>query len=127
MTEPMLTREMLNEIGRDNIGHQPGWIRDAIIAAAMRDIDEAVARWTLIGDAAPQALPLLIQGMMEPTKEIIDAGETVLEDHRDSDWDSGPDGEGCNSYDIIRPGAARAIHLAMLRAYARSLGLKLEG
>jgi hypothetical protein len=33
--------EMMSEIGRDNIGHQPGWVRDAVIALARRALSQA--------------------------------------------------------------------------------------
>ena len=83
-----------------------------LVSAALTEKEKAVAS-------------KLLAMMLEPTKEAISAGETVLEDHRDSDWDSGPHGESHNSYEIIRPGAARAINEAMLVAFADEHGIDL--
>lgn len=50
----------------------------------------------------------------EPTKEMIDKAEDALEDHKDSDWDSGSDGESHNSYTYYTSGAARDMYVAAL-------------
>ena len=63
--------------------------------------------------------------LLEPSKAVIDCGETVLEDHEDSDWDSGPNGESHNSYTFVRSGAAKAISEAMIVAFAVEQGIAL--
>ncbi len=53
---------------------------------------------------------------VEPTKEMLLAGQDALDDCVDSDWDSGPDGNGHNSYMTIRSDAAAVVWRAMLAA-----------
>jgi hypothetical protein len=51
-----------------------------------------------------------------PTKEMVEAGETALDEAKDSSWDSGGDGESCHSYEYLIPGAQTNIYKAMLAA-----------
>lgn len=53
---------------------------------------------------------------IEATKAMIEAGETVLENCIDSDWDSGGDGESYNSYERVRSGTQTEIYNAMIAA-----------
>lgn len=51
---------------------------------------------------------------VEPTKEMVAAGDAELENCKDGGWDSGPDGESHNSYEYIIPGAQSKIYRAMI-------------
>jgi hypothetical protein len=57
-----------------------------------------------------------IAAMREPTMEMVDAGDIALDDCKDSGWDSGGDGEGCNSYEYIISGSQTTIYQAMIDA-----------
>jgi hypothetical protein len=59
-----------------------------------------------------------------PTKEMVEAGETALDEAKDSSWDSGGDGESCHSYEYLIPGAQTNIYKAMLEPI--SIGLERE-
>lgn len=61
--------------------------------------------------------PTMWLAPMEVTKEMADAGGNTLEDCKDSGWDSGPDGEGYNTYEYIIQGAQTKIFDAMRDAY----------
>lgn len=52
--------------------------------------------------------------LIEPTKEMLDAGQSALDDCVDHDWDSGGDGESYNSYTTIRSDAAAIVFKAMV-------------
>lgn len=58
----------------------------------------------------------IMQALASPTKAMLDAGMKAADDALDSDWDSGPDGEGYNSYSTLRSDAPSSIWLAMLGA-----------
>ena len=62
-----------------------------------------------------EAIRAALMTLAEPTKEMILAGETAIEDFKDSDWDSGSDGEGHFSYEYLRPGVEAAVFVAMLK------------
>ena len=53
---------------------------------------------------------------MEVTKEMVVAGEDALDDFKDSDWGSGPDGS-THSYEFFRSGHCKGMFEAMRDAY----------
>lgn len=55
-----------------------------------------------------------IAAMREPTKMMIVKGGDVLDDCKDSDWDSGSDGDSYNSYEWIISGSQTTIYQAMI-------------
>lgn len=55
-----------------------------------------------------------IEAMREPSKAMVEAGDTALENVTDSDWDSGADGNGHNSHEWIISGAQTEIYQAMI-------------
>lgn len=57
-----------------------------------------------------------IEAMREPSRQMIDRGGDVLADCKDSDWDSGSDGESHNSYEWIISGSQTTIYQAMIDA-----------
>jgi hypothetical protein len=56
----------------------------------------------------------LMRLLGNPSKEMLDAGMSAAEDCKDSDWDSGGDGEGYYSYEYFRSDAAAVIFKAMV-------------
>ena len=57
-----------------------------------------------------------IATLLEPTKEMVVAGETALEDAIDSDYDSGPDGYSHDLISKVRSGAQTDVFQAMIKA-----------
>lgn len=55
----------------------------------------------------------------EPTKNMILAGEDVLDSCLDSDFDSGPDGEAAYHYNTIKSGTASRVWIAMVEAWEK--------
>lgn len=51
--------------------------------------------------------------LREPSKEMVAVGITVGDDCKESDWDSGGDGESYNSYEYFRSDAPAIIFKAM--------------
>ncbi len=71
---------------------------------------------------AARAVLIELVAMASEEKGMIEAGVSMSEECKDSDWDSGGDGESCNSYEYYRSDAPSQIFTAMLRHVLRDEG-----
>ena len=76
----------------------------------------AYAQLQMNGILADELARAAIEAIMKPSAEVIEAGIVEAENCKDSDWDSGPDGEQHNSYEYLRSDAPATIFKAMLQA-----------
>lgn len=87
------------------------------LAAAM--LAEAGVSWQQATadqrELARRQVAAVLAVLKEPTKEMILAGETAVEDHKDSTWDSGADGDVYDR-EFFTPGVERSVLRAMLGA-----------
>jgi hypothetical protein len=57
-----------------------------------------------------------LEAMRDPTKGQAIKGQDALDDCVDESWDSGGDGESCNSYTTISASAPAVVYRAMIDA-----------
>ena len=84
------------------------------ITTFMRDI--ASERTIDLDQSDLDAARAAIEELLEPDKQMIEVGNTALDDATDSGWDSDPDGESRNEYTTIRSTAPFEIFQAMMKA-----------
>lgn len=89
--------------------------QDDAVAVFVAMLEAAPAGWLakVVMETTVRGECGLVSVPSEPTKEMIDRGESVLEEHIEHGTSSNANGDR-SDYSHVLPGAARAVYLAML-------------